>query len=246
MLKVITNRSLSLRKLPCRTAHSKNVVIEEENKDPVAPPSPGQKAAEYAMKRQAQRLAFTELLVLKGANGGELKKGQIRNMAKKYTKRGWKGVSEENLHYRLKVHRKGKSTLDAPTAFKDVPPVKQIVIEEKTETSSLSFDESNTTKNNHDVAVPVDFIGEELVDMTHDILNNDVDSTTEIHVDTITDTCTNDDDLLGNSVGKKRLELMLEEKRVQQMQQRNTTSSKQRLLLPKQPKIIMMLKQLQV
>lgn len=171
-------RMLSLRKLPCRDKEnnigtSRNIVADEANEKNttdgekndadvviVPPPSPGAVAAAKRMGKASQRDAFTELLVLKGANGGQLKRGQIRALAKKYNKRGYPYVSEENLHYRLKTMRKGKSTLDAPTGFRpDLP--KHVVLEEITDTSSLTGAPRSTT-NTGDLCIDSTFDSTEM------------------------------------------------------------------------------------
>jgi hypothetical protein len=70
--------------------------------------SPITKRMRKAWEETQQKEAFKDLLLIRGANGGKLKFKDMKDLVKKYKRKGYAAVSRDNLYYRLRCYKAAK------------------------------------------------------------------------------------------------------------------------------------------
>ena len=87
-------------------------------------------------ERSMQQQAFQELLVLRSANGGIVKRGDYKLIANRFKHRGYDCVTKSNLRYRLKLM---KTTGDITMITETRKPTANLVLEENSDISPLTM-----------------------------------------------------------------------------------------------------------
>jgi hypothetical protein len=99
-------------------------------------------------EKVAQDAAFQKLMVLKAANGGKNRHGDIQNIVNKYTEMGF-FVTRNHLEYRLELHKKGTVMKAPPKQPAPEPPTTEVTTNQNSGETLLSDLTPNTHSTNN-------------------------------------------------------------------------------------------------